>query len=1007
MSQLKDAFSKLKSTIVGVSSSDIDSKLDGAVRDIVKYKSQSGRNGYIDLVRSLISKTDDFKVSSAQGIFGQGMSPAALGQGQRMIRYKAYEAIVYNINYCFRALSVLTDNILSPDDITKISLEISPKTYLEDEVPTDSKVTLVKEVLGEIGLEKSLGQIVRNTLQFGDYFVEIADSETALTSRSVLVEGYGYISGDLKSSEKENITYNKEDLKVKIVMDYSSFNESSKENEKKKENNVKNIHFLLHEPRRVVKLQSEMFPLCFGYLIFPKRSFAPFLTIEDDAINNICMSILRSLEKKIPQIKELGNDQDLKDILTSMIRSTGTDQLMSIRFVPPNKIEHFNVPSSRYFPYGESIFEASQFTSKVLIALETALAIQRISRSTEKRKISIEVGIPRDAKKSIENMKEAFRKRKVSLDSFGTVDTIPSQMSTFEDIYIPQKDGKPYVDIDTFTAGNVDIRSKVDELKFMRDSVIASLGVPASFLNIEENLSNKCISLDSKIKLLSGKNVILRDLILEFNENGKIENKYTYSYDNKTGKIVPGEIIWAGLTRKKAKVIKITLDNGKSEVVTPDHHFMLRDGTYIEAQYLKSGDSLMPLYYRYSHLKTTKKVPYQEIYHPGIRKWELTHRIVAKFIKIVKDKDRLNVHHSDFNPLNNNPSNLEGLSNQDHLNVHISHKDFITTGRGNIKLENYETCYCKICGEKFVKHIRNNQITCLRPECKKERARIDGLKSGKKSRKRVFVQCPFCGEIFYRSPLYIKNLKSPFMTCGKKECYCQSFKYFSLTPEKINQNIENGRKGGNISKYKLVEYNRIHGAPMKGRTKETHPEIFARRAETILNEKDLNHKVLFIEEIESIIDTGDITVKHFHNFTLSSGIIVSNSALSEENILFARTIVGHQKYFTEQVTSLIQKVFDIVKPEEALDLLDNVSIAFPSPKSLQFEREARYMNELAGLVESLERLGISKEYSKKKYLTQIDWNEVKKYNISDDLDKELGTEEDEGEGGMGGIGGGF
>ena len=130
-------------------------------------------------------------------------------------------------------------------------------------------------------------------------------------------------------------------------------------------------------------------------------------------------------------------------------------------------------------------------SAKVLIALETALVVQRLSRSTEKRKIAIEVGLPRDAKKAIEQMKEEFRKRKVSLDSFGTVDTIPSMITTFEDVYIPQKDGKPYVDISTFNEGNVDVRSKTDELKFMRDQLTASWGIPPSFIGIEENLSNK------------------------------------------------------------------------------------------------------------------------------------------------------------------------------------------------------------------------------------------------------------------------------------------------------------------------------------------------------------------------------------------------------------------------------------------------------------------------------------------------------------------------------------
>jgi hypothetical protein len=318
---------------------------------------------------------------------------------------------------------------------------------------------------------------------------------------------------------------------------------------------------------------------------------------------------------------EFKDDEELLDIIKYMIHRSNVNQALEIRYIPPDKMVHFHLPSSKYYPYGESIFDASQYSSKVLIALETALAIQRLSRSTEKRKIAIEIGLPRDAKKAIESMKEEFRKRKVSLDSFGTVDTIPSMITTFEDVYIPQKDGKPFVDISTFNEGAVDVRSKVDELKFMRDQLTASWGVPPSFLGIEENLSNK-------------------------------------------------------------------------------------------------------------------------------------------------------------------------------------------------------------------------------------------------------------------------------------------------------------------------------------------------------------------------------------------------AALSEENILFARTVIGYQKYFSAQLEELIQKVFEIINPDEALTLLDTVDIHLPTPKSLQYEREARYMNELISLIESLERVGIPKKYSLKKYLSNIDWTEVKKYDIDDKVEKSLDPTKKEDELG-GGTGGGF
>jgi len=641
MASIGDTLNKLKTTIIQTQTKKIDAKLDSAVKDIASYKSNSGQSGYIQLVRSLISKTADVKVSGAGGgLFSQGVTPTAFGQGSRIMRYKAYQAIVSLLSYSFRALNVLVDNILSPDDITKQALEIKSQQFLADdsEQTATSKVRYVKEVIKTIDLERRLDLIVRNTLLNGDLFAEIADSKVALTSQTLLSEARLFsnrLTEDLKTGLKEKLVQNLgKEGKYEITMDYTAFFEKAdpssvksplnKKKEKEKLKILNNLKLVFHNPQFVVKLQSSMFPMCFGYLVFPIRAAQPATTLADEAINNICIAILKSLETKLPQMKEFKDDDELKDILKTMLRNSDLNRAMDIRYVPPDKMVHFYVPTTKYYPYGESIFDAAQYTSKVLISLETALAVQRLSRSTEKRKIAIEIGLPRDAKKAIEAMKEEFRKRKVSLDSFGSVDTIPSMITTFEDVYIPQKDGKAFVDISTFNEGNVDIRSKVDELKFMRDQMVASLGVPPSFIGIEENLSNK-------------------------------------------------------------------------------------------------------------------------------------------------------------------------------------------------------------------------------------------------------------------------------------------------------------------------------------------------------------------------------------------------AALSEENILFARTVIGHQKYLTHQIRDLVQKVFDIIDPEEALTILDLVEVSLPTPRSLQYEREARYMNEVSTLIENLERIGIPKEYSKKRYLSQIDWEEVKNYEIDSKIDKNLktkpGQEEEEEAGGMGGLGG--
>jgi len=377
-----------------------------------------------------------------------------------------------------------------------------------------------------LGLEKYLNQIVRNTLLFGDFFCEVGDPKTALTSRSILSESqYQNITQHALSNglkDRFNVAVEskdnpKESSNFQITIDWSSFVEGeniseteeikqddykekeprekiegdSDKHKRKEFRTLKDLKLIFHDPKNVLKLQSSLFPICFGYLVFPPANIISGQMLADTAINGICMAVLKNLEKKIPNMKEFRNDDDLKDILKGMVSQADLSKALEIRFVPSSKMTHFMIPTTKYFPYGESIFDPSQFTAKVLIAMETALTIARLSRSTEKRKIAVEIGLPRDAKVAIEAMKEEFRKRKISLDSFGTIDTIPSMITTFEDIYIPQRDGKPFVDVSTFTEGHMDTRNKVDELKLLRDQVVAGLSVPPAFIGIEENLSNK------------------------------------------------------------------------------------------------------------------------------------------------------------------------------------------------------------------------------------------------------------------------------------------------------------------------------------------------------------------------------------------------------------------------------------------------------------------------------------------------------------------------------------
>jgi len=112
-----------------------------------------------------------------------------------------------------------------------------------------------------------------------------------------------------------------------------------------------------------------------------------------------------------------------------------------------------------------------------------------------------------------------------------------------------------------------------------------------------------CFTGDTKIKLLDGTEKTFEELA-KLNPE---EIFYVYSVDE-TGEIVVGEGKNSRVTRKNARLIELTIDNGETIRCTPDHRFMLRDGTYKEAKDMTSDDSLMPGYFEnFEHLLTAAK----------------------------------------------------------------------------------------------------------------------------------------------------------------------------------------------------------------------------------------------------------------------------------------------------------------------------------------------------------------------------------------------------------------
>src|SRR3989338_5445414 len=97
-----------------------------------------------------------------------------------------------------------------------------------------------------------------------------------------------------------------------------------------------------------------------------------------------------------------------------------------------------------------------------------------------------------------------------------------------------------------------------------------------------------CFTKDTKVALTDGRNLSFGNLIEE-DKIGKRNCTYTV---NKEGDVEIAEIKNPRLTKKKQKILKVILDNNEEIKCTLDHRFMLLDGSYKEARFLKPGDSL-------------------------------------------------------------------------------------------------------------------------------------------------------------------------------------------------------------------------------------------------------------------------------------------------------------------------------------------------------------------------------------------------------------------------------
>ena len=283
----------------------------------------------------------------------------------------------------------------------------------------------------------------------------------------------------------------------------------------------------------------------------------------------------------------------------------------------------------QYWPFGISILEAVYKVYKQKDLLEDCILIYRIVRAPERRVFYIDVGQLQGqrAMQAVERVKnEIYQRRLPNRSGGGTsiADASYNPVSMTEDFFLATNAEQRGNRIDTLPGG--------------------------------ENLG--CFALDTKIKLLDGRDVSISDIAEEMADGKQL---WTFSCHPVTGEIAPGKISWAGKTQSNAKVLRLTLDTGETITCTPEHKFPIRGVGFVEAQDLVVNDPLINL----SITHTYNQVTYWD--HIS-QTWQDCELMLATFIKNNSLQDIINPDIFDYSyPVGKDLGNAISISKIEYL----------------------------------------------------------------------------------------------------------------------------------------------------------------------------------------------------------------------------------------------------------------------------------------------------------------------------------------------------
>ncbi|MGI8495822.1 MAG: LAGLIDADG family homing endonuclease, partial [Pyrinomonadaceae bacterium] len=446
---------------------------------------------------------------------------------------------------------------------------------------------------------------------------------------------------------------------------------------------------------------------------------------------------------------------------------------------------------------------------------------------------------------------------------------------------------------------------------------------------VEGDSAGGCFSPQTLISLTDNRTLNLLELIEE-QKSGKQNFCYTI---NEKGEVAIGEIKNVRRTKQNAEVIKITLDNGEEIVCTPDHQFMLRDGSYKAAENLISEDSLMPLYRKLSD-KKEKNITidgYEMVWQPESDYWIFTHILADDFNlnKGIYEKGEGNQtrHHLDFNKLNNNPTNILRLSREEHFAIHQKMLEY-GLHRPDVKEKSKIAKQTPEFRKKMSERMKQPETRQILSEQAKAQWQDESYKEFMTEKWREFYQT---NDEYRRQNNEQLNKAQKEYWASEENRLAQSertSKFYENNPQAkkdLSEIAKQQWKDESLLDWRKKESSKQWTDEFRARRRETLDKTFYNKTLSVLKQIEIengrldvekyqkhrlelkdksllrfdkfceryfggeiskaeeavanyNHRIVKIEKLSEKIDVYDLEVPGTHNFALASGVFVHNSA---------------------------------------------------------------------------------------------------------------------------------